>query len=281
MSLRSQAWVYLEDFLHNSQWSDQMDRITIVRDAVPTMPELNAYGDLDEEEGTRACRRLFKAVVIWDELGHSLWGTLRAASEQRRIAQRQFDLGSPRRSRFPDELRATAAYTSRRPSRRCSEDSCDSDYSFESCDSFQSSANSLEAPPPVPPLPAAFVAAAADKKSRLKLPKRLSRSSGSASSSSGRASCDMESADPQVTLCLDHYQQQPDAADPTVLDMLGRSPPRDSDSSFPRIFSHNCASAVRKRLGVFADSRPTLASLGAPRQSYSHLHLHHQAQQSP
>ncbi|KAM4063522.1 hypothetical protein HRG_011371 [Hirsutella rhossiliensis] len=275
LSLRTQAWVYLEDFLHNSQWSDQMDRITIVRDAVPTMPELNAYGDLDEKEGTRACRRLFKAVVIWDELGHSLWGTLRAASEQRQLAQRQFEMGSPRRSRFPDELRATAAYTSRRPSRRSSEDSYDSDYSFDSCDSFQSSTNSLSGAPPVPPLPAAFVAAAAaaaEKKPRIKLPKRLSRSSGSASSSSGRPSCEMEPAGADVPLCLD---QQHDAADPSALDMLGRSPPRDGDSSpsaFPRIFSHNWA--VRKRLGVFGDSRPSTAS--APRQSYSH----HQSHQS-
>lgn len=268
ISLRTQAWIYLQDFLHNSQWSDQMDRITIVRDAVPTMPELNAYGDLDEKEGTRACRRLFKAVVIWDELGHSLWGTLRAASEQRQLAQRQFEMGSPRRSRFPDELRATAAYTSRRPSRRCSEDSCDSDYSLDSCDSSQSSTNSLSSIPPVPPVPAAFAAAAAaaaDKKPRIRLPKRLSRSSGSSSS---RASCEMEPAGPEVALCLDQHH---DAADS---DVLGRSPPRDGDSSatqFPRIFCHNRASAVKKRLGVFADGRANQATAPAPRQSCSHL----------
>lgn len=164
LALRTQACVYLEDFLHNSRWRDRLDRITIVRDAVPTMSELNAYGDLDEKGGTCACRRLFKAVVIWDELGHALWLTLSAASEQRRLAQRQFDLGSPRRSCFPDELRATAAYTLRRPSRRPSQDSSDSDFSLDSSHAL----------PPVPPLPASLAAAADDRKPRIKLPKRLS-----------------------------------------------------------------------------------------------------------
>ncbi|KJZ74571.1 hypothetical protein HIM_05921 [Hirsutella minnesotensis 3608] len=265
-ALRAQAWIYLDDFLQNSEWSEQLDRITIVSDAVPTMPELNAFGDLDEKEGTRACRRLFKAVVIWDELGHSLWKTLRAASEQRQLAQRQFELGTSRRSRFPDEVRATTSYTSRRPSRRTSEDSYDSCFSLESGDS-QDSAHSYV--PPVPPLPASVLAEVmSEKKPRIRLSKRFSRSSRSASwssSSSRRSSCDMEQPSPEHLLFCDqhHRQQEPDLG----ISLEGFGEP--SPSGFPIMYANN--RAVRKRLGIFDDfgTSPPKTSAGRPSHSPS------------
>ncbi|KAG5955805.1 hypothetical protein E4U57_003128 [Claviceps arundinis] len=85
---RSRAWDYIVDFLQASEWSDQMDQITVVYDAVPTMEELVSFGALDEKEGTRASRKLFKAPVVWDELGHGLWKVL-SASEQKRQQQQQ------------------------------------------------------------------------------------------------------------------------------------------------------------------------------------------------
>ncbi|KAK2593271.1 hypothetical protein QQS21_009036 [Conoideocrella luteorostrata] len=80
---RSQAWNYIFEFLQASEWSDQMAQITVVYDAVPTMNELESFGNLDEKEGTRACRKVFKAPVVWDELGHGLWRVLRAVAEQK------------------------------------------------------------------------------------------------------------------------------------------------------------------------------------------------------
>ncbi|KAG5975725.1 hypothetical protein E4U58_000065 [Claviceps cyperi] len=85
---RSRAWDYIVDFLQASEWSDQMDQITVVYDAVPTMEELESFGALDEKEGTRASRKLFKAPVVWDELGHGLWKVL-SATEQKRQQQLQ------------------------------------------------------------------------------------------------------------------------------------------------------------------------------------------------
>lgn len=83
MESRARACNYLSTFLHSSPWTDQLDQITIVWDSVPSMEELDSYGELDEKEGTRNCRRLFKAVVVWDEVGHLLWQTLKAAAQQR------------------------------------------------------------------------------------------------------------------------------------------------------------------------------------------------------
>lgn len=74
---RSLAREYLERFLETSEWQDHVDRIGIIDEAVPTMEELEAYGTLDEADGTRACRRMFKAVVVWEQVGHSLWERLR------------------------------------------------------------------------------------------------------------------------------------------------------------------------------------------------------------
>ncbi|KAJ6788938.1 hypothetical protein PWT90_05189 [Aphanocladium album] len=82
MESRARACNYLTTFLHSSPWTDQLDQITIVWDSVPSMEELESYGELDEKEGTRNCRRMFKAVVVWDEVGRLLWQTLKDAAQQ-------------------------------------------------------------------------------------------------------------------------------------------------------------------------------------------------------
>ncbi|KAJ9423611.1 hypothetical protein QL093DRAFT_2272120 [Fusarium oxysporum] len=43
---------------------------------LPSLGELESFARLDKTAGTQACRRLFKAVVIWDDLGLDLWETL-------------------------------------------------------------------------------------------------------------------------------------------------------------------------------------------------------------
>ncbi|KAK0386765.1 hypothetical protein NLU13_6601 [Sarocladium strictum] len=79
---RGLARSYLEHFLQTSEWQDHTDRIGVVDEAVPTMEELESYGSLDEAEGTRACRKMFKAVVVWEKVGHSLWQRLREGDEK-------------------------------------------------------------------------------------------------------------------------------------------------------------------------------------------------------
>lgn len=69
---------YLERFLNESEWQDHA--VGIIEEAVPTMGELERYGELDESDGTRACRKMFKAVVVWEQIGHSLWERLRKDS---------------------------------------------------------------------------------------------------------------------------------------------------------------------------------------------------------
>lgn len=80
---RSRACEYLTAFLLNSPWNDQLDQISIIWESVPSAEELESYGELDEQQGTRNCRRLFKAVVVWDDLGHLLWKTLKEAADQK------------------------------------------------------------------------------------------------------------------------------------------------------------------------------------------------------
>ncbi|KAI9150244.1 hypothetical protein HJFPF1_10002 [Paramyrothecium foliicola] len=80
------ACAYIEDFLNKSEWSDQLDSITVHWESIPTMEELESYGTLDATEGTRMCRRFFTAVVVWDDLGHGLWMRLKKTSEQRKAA---------------------------------------------------------------------------------------------------------------------------------------------------------------------------------------------------
>ncbi|KAK7418794.1 hypothetical protein QQZ08_011117 [Neonectria magnoliae] len=79
---KAATFKFLNTFLEESIWSDQLDQISITWDALPPMQELFTYGALPETEGTHACRRLFKAVVIWDDLGHGLWKTLKNNTHQ-------------------------------------------------------------------------------------------------------------------------------------------------------------------------------------------------------
>lgn len=77
---------YLTNFLQQSCWNDQLDQISIVWDYVPAFNELKRYGHLDEVEGTRACRRLVKAPVVWDQVGNSLWKSLKALGEDSQLS---------------------------------------------------------------------------------------------------------------------------------------------------------------------------------------------------
>ncbi|KAI5459400.1 hypothetical protein BGZ63DRAFT_426674 [Mariannaea sp. PMI_226] len=79
---KDETYEFLESWLESSMWSDQMEQISITREALPSIDRLWAYGDLAETEGTHACRKLFKAVVIWDDLGHGLWQTLKNDSRR-------------------------------------------------------------------------------------------------------------------------------------------------------------------------------------------------------
>ncbi|OAQ74245.1 hypothetical protein VFPPC_13156 [Pochonia chlamydosporia 170] len=127
---RSEAWNYIIEFLEVSEWCDQMDQITVVYDAVPTMEELGAYGFLDEKEGTIACRRLFKAPVVWDELGHGLWKLLRSVADQKRAALEEVAKANPWNS--ASEASNSVASPRRSSSRRASQDSCATTMSGES-----------------------------------------------------------------------------------------------------------------------------------------------------
>lgn len=76
---------FLTYYLERSPFKDQCDQISIAWDSLPSLGELQAYGELDKTEGTQACRRLFKAPVIWDDLGLDLWETLSSNIEQQRM----------------------------------------------------------------------------------------------------------------------------------------------------------------------------------------------------
>ncbi|PFH59825.1 hypothetical protein XA68_11843 [Ophiocordyceps unilateralis] len=250
-SLRTQALVYLDDFLHNSKWTDQLDQIAIVQEAVPTMPELNSYGDMDEKEGTRVCRRLFKAVVVWDELGHNLWRTLRAASEQRKLVQRQFE-GSLKAT--SGDMFHPAAFTSRRrPSRRSSEDSYDSAFSQLSLESTRESTLS-----------------SADGKRRLRMSKKLSISS---TSSSQRSSSELESAalECQASSDSSRHSHQDSVADQShMLDATSRV-----DAPLPPPPKIHWPAAMKRTLGVFGDGRTGPATATSMRQRSHSSHSSH------
>ncbi|EFY85425.1 hypothetical protein J3459_008450 [Metarhizium acridum] len=128
---RSEAWNYIIEFLQASEWCDQMGQITVVYDAVPTMDGLESYGFLDEKEGTIACRRLFKAPVVWDELGRGLWKLLRSVADQKRAALDEVARANAWNSAATEA--STSLTSSRRSSsRRASEDSCATTTSGES-----------------------------------------------------------------------------------------------------------------------------------------------------
>lgn len=121
---RSEAWTYIIEFLEASEWRDQTGQITVVYDAVPTMDGLVSYGFLDEKEGTIACRRLFKAPVVWDELGRGLWKALRSVADQRRAALEEVARANAWNSAAASEASNSLPGSRRSSSRRASEDSC-------------------------------------------------------------------------------------------------------------------------------------------------------------
>ncbi|KHN95908.1 uncharacterized protein MAM_06270 [Metarhizium album ARSEF 1941] len=127
---RSEAWCYIVEFLQQSEWCDQMDQIAVASDAVPTMHDLVSYGFLDEKEGTIACRRLFKAPVVWDELGHGLWKVLRSVADQKRAALDEVARANAWNA--VAEASSSATSSRRSSSRRVSEDSCATTMSGES-----------------------------------------------------------------------------------------------------------------------------------------------------
>ncbi|KYK61113.1 hypothetical protein DCS_02254 [Drechmeria coniospora] len=251
-ALRAQAWIYLHSFLKtSSDWCDLFDHITIVRDAVPTMPELNSYGELDEKDGTLACRRLFRAVVVWDELGRSLWRTLRDASEQRLAAQRQFIDGccpSPFAISFIDgycqqsDDSSSATSPSHRTSRRTSEDS-----SLSLDDDLPSQHSTTAAP--------------VDKNFARTLTQKLSQRSRRPSASTEqstpeRCSCCSESGHSQSRSRSRSQSQSQSQGRGRCQSLVTAEPvAQQRSAAMPRRISQNCASAVRRTLGVLSEGR--------------------------
>ncbi|KAF7549476.1 hypothetical protein G7Z17_g6365 [Cylindrodendrum hubeiense] len=126
---REETFKFLNDFLENSIWRDQMDQnqISIAWDVLPPMHELGTFGELDEGEGTKACRRLFKAVVIWDDLGHGLW--LKLKNDPRHYGRISRQMASS----FQSESEAgSSAYPTPQRSRGSSQSSVESRFSRKS-----------------------------------------------------------------------------------------------------------------------------------------------------
>ncbi|KAJ6438843.1 Cocaine esterase [Purpureocillium lavendulum] len=231
-TLRAQAWLYINDFLDTSpDWSGMREQIAIVCEAVPTMPELNAYGELDDKDGTRACRRLFKAPVVWDELGHSLWKALRDAAEQRDLARKLFQAEwCVALEGFADVDYGSAAGEQQQDSsvrgggrRRASESTVGTGISSRSSS--------------VSPLDRVSEAASIKVKKQssrlnLKLSKKFSIST--VSSRRGSSDTDRECA---ASGPLPQHQQPADGDRPTI----------------PRIIPSNYMSAMRRTLGLFGD----------------------------
>ncbi|GJN73756.1 hypothetical protein ACCO45_004363 [Purpureocillium lilacinum] len=221
-TLRAQAWLYLNDFLDTSpDWSEMREQIAIVCEAVPTMPELNSYGELDEKEGTVACRRLFKAPVVWDRLGHSLWKTLREAAEQRAIARKLFEAAdwSAALDGFTDVDYAATGDACRGGRRRASESTVGTGISSRSSS--------------VSPLDRVSNDCTGTKvkkqSSRLKLSRRFSPSRRGSSDTDR----ELTGVSPQQQL-----DQRRDSSD---------------RSATPRIIPSNYFSAMRRTLGLFGD----------------------------
>ena len=213
---RARARAYLNDFLEKSEWGTRMNQFTVDWDAVPTMEELESYGGLDETEGTRACRKLFRAVVVWDELGNSLWQRLKITSKQKKDALK--GLG-------PMLMMGVVGDDGRRES-DSSDKSSKSSRRARSSSRESSSQHSRTA-------------------SQQSFKNRASRSK---TMPSRQASQD----------CL--FEESPDQSDYSH-DLDETSRPEEQNElpqqrpGFQRIISQNCASAVRKTLGVFGDGR--------------------------
>lgn len=116
---------FLLYYLERSPFKDQSDQISIAWENLPSLGELESFARLDKTAGTQACRRLFKAVVIWDDLGLDLWETLNSTfhpeSDEEdsdddlldEISEEPFgwDHASPRRSRSRASSRTSSSET--------------------------------------------------------------------------------------------------------------------------------------------------------------------------
>lgn len=219
---RGRSKAYLNDFLAKSEWGSRMNQFTVIWDAVPTMEELERYGELDETEGTRMCRKLFRAVVVWDELANSLWKALRTKSEQKKAALK--GLGPMlRMGVVGDDKDAEQLQTRDRRSRhgstsRSSSTSrirASSQHSLRKLRSKRSMAvfapsREIDEPEPVPQMP----------------------------NVTGEDAQQVEAGENYVAASSSPKRQQP------------RSRP-----AIPRLISQNCATAVRRTLGAFGDDR--------------------------
>ena len=75
---------FLWKYIIHSPFFAQHSIISIDWDRLPTMQQLHLYGTLSEIEGTKACRSIFNAVVLWDDIGYDFWKTLKQGSDLRR-----------------------------------------------------------------------------------------------------------------------------------------------------------------------------------------------------
>ncbi|CAJ0549187.1 Ff.00g028000.m01.CDS01 [Fusarium sp. VM40] len=116
---------FLLYYLERSPFKDQCDQISIAWENLPSLGELESYAKLNKTSGTQACRRLFKAVVIWDDLGLDLWetlnSTLKPSSDEEEsdddlldeICEEPigWDTASTRRSRSPASSKSSSSET--------------------------------------------------------------------------------------------------------------------------------------------------------------------------
>jgi hypothetical protein len=114
---------FLLYYLERSPFKDQSDQISIAWENLPSLSELESFARLDKTAGTQACRRLFKAVVIWDDLGLDLWETLNSTFSPDsdgedsdddfldQIREEPSGWDSPRRSRSRASSRTSASDT--------------------------------------------------------------------------------------------------------------------------------------------------------------------------
>lgn len=232
--LKFETLDYLNEFLVSSGWRDEAEQISIVWEKLPPLKELEAYATLDETDGTRACRKLFKAVVVWDEVGHSLWKKLKAdLEEQEEDKRRNLE---PIAEDWPGEVNPFSwSSTSCRSGSHCSRSSRKS---IESSHSPRSSVDLHRQydEPTTPP----------DEARRPSLPwATVPLGERLAMQTSGR-----RSTEPPLSSLGDAYNSAKAGGD--------------SRFTLPKLVSQNCANVVKKTLGRFSESR---SSRNSPRGS--------------
>ncbi|KPM43262.1 hypothetical protein AK830_g3240 [Neonectria ditissima] len=212
---KAATFKFLINFLEDSIWSDQLEQISITYDALPPIQELFTYGELSETEGTHACRRLFKAVVIWDDLGHGLWKNLSNKTRQSGRISREL-LSSFQGSREG----STSGYPTPERSRNNSRSSVESRFSRksrqQSTDSQEQDAANCSRRASVADLASSF-----RKGSSGKVPVRRSTDS-----------------------------QLPLAPPAETISRVGTP----SRYRLPKMIPNGCANAVRKTMGSFGES---------------------------